>query len=370
MFRASLFTRATVAAACIAATMNASFACTAVDIVAKDKSVIAGRTMEWAFDMEWTIVSMPKGTAVTMSAPPALKLPAATIATTYALVGVSAGVIPGGAIIEGQNSAGLGMSGNFMPGFTEYQTVTPQDKGYVSILAFGTWALGTHATVAELRAALPKTKVWTDASLPTGPTPPFLHWVFTDRSGAGVVVEYVGGELRMYDNAAHVLTNAPTYDWHLTNLRNYLNLSTVGLPSTQVGTVNVTAIGQGGGLVGIPGDYTPPSRFVRSTFLRHNVPQPTTAADAAQVIAHVLNNVDIPIGIAQSRDGNQLVSDYTQWVAIKDLTNNRMMIADYAHRTTWVTLDLNAIFAQTKPTSIKVANLPYPKAIDATKSLM
>lgn len=52
------------------------------------------------------------------------------------------------------------------------------------------------------------------------------------------------------------------------------------------------------------------------------------------------------------------------------MTNNRMMIADHAHRTTWVTLDLNAIFAQTTPTSIKVADLPHPKAIDATKSLL
>lgn len=370
MFRPSRFPRTAVAVACIAAMTNVSLACTAVDIVAKDKSVIAGRTMEWAFDMQWALVSLPKGTPVAMSAPPSLNLPASTVATKYALVGVSAGVIPGGVILEGQNSAGLGMSGNFLPGFTQYQTVTPQDRNYVSILAFGTWALGNHASVAELRAVLPSTKVWTDPSLPTGPTPPTVHWVFTDRSGAGVVVEYVGGELRMYDNVAHVLTNAPTYDWHLTNVRNYLNLSTVGLPSAQVGTVNVTAIGQGGGLVGIPGDYTPPSRFVRSAFLRHNVPQPASAADATQVIAHVLNNVDIPIGIAQSREGGQLVSDYTQWVAIKDLTHNRLTIADYDHRTNWVTLDLDAIFAQTKPTTIKVSDLPYARSVDATKSLM
>ena len=65
----------------------------------------------------------------------------------------------------------------------------------------------------------------------------------------------------------------------------------------------------------------------------------------------------------------QLVSDYTQWVAIKDLTNNRLMFADYNHRLNYVTLDLNVIFAQTKPTSVKVGDLPYPKAIDATKSL-
>lgn len=361
--------RSTVAVVCIIATVHAALACTAVDIVAADRSIVAGRTMEWAFDMKWTLVSAPKGTQLALSAPPSVKLPVVTVATKYAVVGISAGVIPGGALLEGQNSAGLGMSGNFLPGFTQYQTVTQKDKSYVSILAFGSWALGNHGSVAELRAALPTIKVWSDPSLPSGPTPPTLHFVFTDRTGAGVIVEYLNGELRQYDNAAHVLTNAPTYDWHLLNLRNYLNLSTVGVSSLQIGTSNVTAIGQGGGLTGIPGDYTPPARFVRAAFLRHYLVQPKNAAEAAQAIGHVLNTVDIPVGIAQSREGANLVSDYTQWVAIKDLTNNRLMIADYGHRLTYVTLDLNAIFAQSRPVSVLVADLPYPRAVDVTRSL-
>lgn len=348
---------------------NPALACTAVDIVAADRSVIAGRTMEWAFDMQWTVLSIPKGTPLTLDAPPGLKLPAATVATKYAMVGVSPGAVPGHALLEGQNAAGLGMSANFLPGFTQYQTVTSQDRGYVSILSFGNWALGSHATVAELRAALPKIKVWTDPSLPTGPTPPTLHWVFIDRSGAGLVVEYVNGQLQMHDNVAHVLTNAPTYDWHLLNLRNYLNLTALGTASVQVGSANVTALGQGGGMLGIPGDYTPPARFVRAAFLRHYVKAPANAEQAIQAIGHVLNNVDIPIGVAQSRDGGQVVSDYTQFVAIKDLTHNRLLITDYDHRTTYVTLDLDKLFAQDKPTSVKVADLPYPKTIDATGSL-
>ncbi len=108
---------------------------------------------------------------------------------------------------------------------------------------------------------------------------------------------------------------------------------------------------------------------VAVAFLRHNVQQPRDAAEAGQVIGHVLNTVDIPIGIAQSREGSQLVSDYTQWVAIKDLTHHRLVIADYNHRLTYVTLDLDPIFAQSRPTSVMVADLPYPKGIDATRSL-
>ena len=64
------------------------------------------------------------------------------------------------------------------------------------------------------------------------------------------------------------------------------------------------------------------------------------------------------------------MSDYTQWVAIKDLTNNRLLIADYAHRTSYLTIDLNQIFAQDKPASALITGLPYPKVVDGAKVLL
>jgi choloylglycine hydrolase len=362
--------KAVVATAAVAATFNVAQACTAVDIVAADGSVVAGRTMEWAFDMQWTLVSLPKGTSLTMTATPALKLPPVTVSSKYAVVGVKPGIIPGDTLLEGQNSAGLGMSGNFLPGFTEYQTVTPQDKGYVSILGFGAWALGQFATVNELRQALPGIKVWADDTLQSGPTPPTLHFAFTDKSGASIVVEFVDGQQRIFDNVAGVLTNAPTYDWHRSNMRNYLNLSTVAEGSLRIGETNVTALGQGGGLVGIPGDYTPPSRFVRAAFLRHYSTKPRNVDEATELVGHILNTVDIPLGIAQSKVGNEIVSDYTQWIAIKDLTGNRLIITDYNHRTSYLTLDLNKVFAQDKPASVPISALPYPKGVDGTKALI
>lgn len=345
-----------------------AISCTAVDMTAADGIVIAGRTMEWAFDMKWTLTSLPKGTKLALAAPKALGLPVHEIETLYPLVGIGAAVIPGSPLVEGQNAAGLGMSGNFLPGFTTYQTVTPEDRNYVEVLTLGAWALGRFATVDEVRAALETTKVWSDPTAATGPTAPLLHVVFTDRSGASIIVEYVKGELQIHDNVAHVLTNAPTYDWHLLNVRNYLSLSTVGVSSRQIGSADVTALGQGGGLVGLPGDYTPLSRFVRAAFLRHGIVPPKTGDEAAESVAHILNTVDIPIGVAQSeaQDGS-LVSDYTQWVAIKDLTRNRLTIADYSHRLHYLTLDLEPIFARTKSAWKPVADLPYPASVSGAK---
>ena len=214
------------AARCIVGLSLISFiqtgiACTAVNAIAKDGTVVAGRNMDWAFDMKWTLMAMPKGTPVLLSAPAKMNLPSEQLSSKYAFIGVSPAILKGGnAFLEGQNSAGLGMSGNFLPGFTQYQSVTPQDKNYVSIVNLGAFTLGMFSTVKELKQELPKYKVWFDPSEVSGiPTAPWLHFVFTDRSGSSIVIEFVKGEMVIYDNIANTLTNAPTYDWHLNNAR-------------------------------------------------------------------------------------------------------------------------------------------------------
>ena len=337
-------------------------ACTAINLKAKDGTVIAGRTMEWAVDMEWTLTSQPQGSPVLISAPDFLDLPSKTLTSKYAFVGIYPAVIKGSpAILEGQNEAGLGLSGNFLPGFTEYQKVTPQDEEYVSIINFGSLVLGMHSTVKELRAALPNYKVWYNPSEVEGsPTPPWLHFVLTDRSGDSIIVEFVQGQMVIHDNVANVLTNAPTYDWHINNVRNYLSLTDTATTSIVVEGTNVTEIGQGGGLIGLSADYTPPSRFVRATYLTYFAYQPDGSGDAVQLMAHLLNNVDIPKGVSRTTADKQVVSDYTQWVNLKDLENNRMKIASYSSRTNYIEIDLNQVFKSGKSMVWVVDELPYP----------
>ena len=343
--------------------------CTAVDIQAKDGSMIASRTMEWFFDMQWQVVSVPQGSEFQMTAPSTAHLAPVAKHTKYGIVGVAPGIIPGITFVEGQNTAGLGMSGNFLPGFTQYQTVTPQDKEYISILGFGTWALGSFANVAELEAALPNIKVWYDSSLESGPTAPTLHFVFNDRSGQGIVVEFVDGEMKIYKNKAHILTNAPTYDWQLTNLRNYINITDTIKSAVKVNDINVTALGSGGNTMALRADYSPPSRFVRTAFLRWNTPQPETANDARQLTAHILNNVDIPEGVAGEVVGKQTAWDRTQWIALKDLSNNQLYIADYDHRTNFVKIDLDQLTQTNGITKKAIRSLPYTSPTDVTSSL-
>ena len=252
--------------------------------MAADKSVIAGRTMEWAFDMQWTLVSLPKGSPVAMTAPPSLNLPTTNGASKYAVVGVKPAIIPGDTLLEGQNSAGLGMSGNFLPGFTQYQTVTPQDKSYVSILGFGAWVLGQFATVAEVRAGAGRHQGvgrQLAAERPDAAHPSFRLHRQERRQHRRRVRQRPAAHLRQRRRRADQRADLRLAGHQSAQLPQPLDRRRL---ASQVGEANVTALGQGGGLVGIPGDYTPPSRFVRCAFLRHYATQPKTADEAIQLI--------------------------------------------------------------------------------------
>lgn len=344
-----------------------ALACTAVDIQAMDGTMVAGRTMEWAFDMKWQLSYYPKGSQYNLAAPENSQLPAIPVTSKYALFGIGT-ALENNALLEGQNSEGLGISGNFLPGFTEYQKVTSKDTQYLSVLDFVKFVLGNFANVDEVKAKLPAYKVWAPhiKNLPIEPT---IHFLISDKSGSTVVIEFIHGEMRLFDKTAQVLTNSPSYDWHMINIRNYLNLSNTAVNQrTSDAGYDVTQLGQGGGALGLPGDYTPPSRFVRTTFLKHFSTTPKDANGAVELVGHILNDVDIPIGVVATSKNGKTIPDYTQWVAIKDITHNRFYFSDYNHRLTFVNIDLNQIFSSPKAFVLPIEKITYPSN-DITKSL-
>lgn len=336
-----------------------ALACTTVEIQAKDGSVVAGRTMEWAYDMQWNLLFYPQGSSYELTAPNKSGHKLHTMVSRYAVLGIGTG-LEANAMLEGQNSAGLGISGNFLPGFTQYQEVNSKDKKYVSVLEFTRFVLSNYATVSEVKKALPEYKVWAP-KLDNLPVEPSIHFLISDKSGANIVIEFINGKMKIFDKTAGVMTNSPNYNWHMINIRNYVNLSNDGVSvrnNNQLGSV--TAFGQGGGAVGLPGDYTPPSRFVKTAFLKYFADQPANATGAVNLADHILNNVDIPIGVISSVESGNTTSDYTQWVAIKDLSNNQLAFSDYQHRTNFITVNLASLIANGKALAIPVNKLPYP----------
>jgi choloylglycine hydrolase len=236
--------------------------------------------------------------------------------------------------VDGMNEAGLSFEALYLPGETQYQRL-PQDRDSVGVpyYAFGDWVLSQFESVEEVRAALDGIIVF-EEMLPgfNGMIFP-LHFAVYDATGKGIVIEFVNGQRKVYDNQIGVMTNSPQYDWQVTNLRNYVNFSPVNPTPTVQGGITFAATGQGAGMLGMPGDYTPPSRFVKVAKLLQFVDPAADALSAVNIAQHVMNNVDIASGTVVANDRGTLSKEYTQWVVFKDLTHKTLYYRTYNNLT-------------------------------------
>jgi choloylglycine hydrolase len=331
----------TVALAAAAAAPHDADACTGITLKAEDGSTVFARTMELGGGLvQWGLVVVPRGTSYVGSTPwgsPGVKWTA-----KYAFTGANAFGLPH--VADGVNEAGLATGVFMFAHYAQYQKVTERDADKtLGPFELATWILSNYATVAEVEEGLPRVKV-ADVAFEApgwGGGAPF-HWLVVDESGAAVVVEYVGGELNIHNNPVGVITNAPTFDWHLTNLKGYVNLSPQDVPGLELGSLSLTEFGHGTGLHGLPGDFTPPSRFVRAAFLKNAVVPVKTADEAVVQAFHVLNQFDITLGTVRGAGpAGQPMLEQTDWTSAADLKNRRYYIHTVATRRIH-TVDLTA----------------------------
>jgi choloylglycine hydrolase len=161
---------------------------------------------------------------------------------------------------------------------------------------------------------------------------PPAHYVVHDASGKSIAVEYTDSKLNIYDNPLGVMTNSPAFDWQMANLRNYVNFSLTDLPPVQVGSVKLIPFGQGSGMLGLPGDFTPPSRFVRAVAFSQSVLPSQTGYEAILQAFHILNDFDIAKGASRGRDTDEhgnIVADYTLWTSASDLKAKRFYFRSF-----------------------------------------
>lgn len=209
------------------------------------------------------------------------------------------------------------------------QDVPEQKCGMtVSSLYFPVWLLGNFATVKELREALKKD------SFPLVFEAKFVefsfdeHYSITDKTGDGIVIEFTEQGRQVHDNTVGVVTNAPPYDFHMLNLRNYVHISKYAHEPLVLGKDQFNATGEGSGLLGIPGDLTPTSRLVRAALLTHFAAPAKTSIEAVNLALHIMNTVDIPHGVISDHK-HEPFADYTSWVVAKDLANNALYFRTY-----------------------------------------
>lgn len=231
-----------------------------------------------------------------------------------------------GWIVDGVNEQGLSFGALWFPG-SIYPEVPAGELSYtIGLSDVGRWILGSFANVKEVKEGLESVHIYPQKIEAIGAVPP-VHLSIHDREGKSLVIEFIDGKMEICNNDVGVLTNAPKFSWHRTNLENYLNLSAVNVKPVNLDGTVLSPTGQGSGLLGLPGDWTPPSRFVRMALFKQFVKKPYLAKENSNLAFHLLNTVDIPYGTVRSDTGKNF--EYTQWIVVKDLSNGVVYYRTY-----------------------------------------
>lgn len=295
-----------------------SIACTGISLTAKDGSYVQARTIEGAaLKLISEYVIIPRGLEMQSYTPNALN--GLKFTAKYGVVGLC--VVQKEFIAEGINEAGLSTGLFFFPNYGRYLPYNPAEAEHsVGDLQLNAWMLSQFATVDEVMQAINSGAVRVvglDAES-------VVHYRIGDKSGRQVVLEFVDGKPHFYENTVGVITNSPGFPWHLANLNNYVNLFPGSAPNQLLGEQALSPFGGNSGMLGLPGDATPPSRFVRAAFFRNTAPQQPDGFSTITQCFHILNNFDIPIGIEHKAGQGPHIPSATQWTSAIDLTNGKV----------------------------------------------
>lgn len=303
-----------------------AFMCTGIRLKAKNSAVLYGRTMEFDKDIESTILVVPRNYSF-VGTTPLENVEGLRWKSKYAVVGANASGVTH--FVDGVNEVGLAGGLFYFSGCAEYQDVDASTiNNSIAPSELMTWILTTCATVHEVKQALATLRVSKTVFKPWGFIPP-IHAIVHDDIGNSLVIEYVNGSLHLYDNPLGVITNSPTFDWHLTNLKNYTALFACAQRKMQ-GRANVPAIQMHElGSLGLPGDFSSTSRFVRAAFFSQIIVPSDNEDETRDLLFHLLNLFDIPIGMVGERLGTY---DYTQWTSVCDLRNKKYYFHTYENR--------------------------------------
>lgn len=291
--------------------------CTAVSFVTKDHYF--GRNLDYEFSYEESIVITPGKYSFSFrnemvnkyeSGIECEQMQEAYKDKKFAMIGVAYVVNNYPLYYDAVNEKGLGMAGLLFAGNAVYVPIEKEgipvycsrkasefgeekkEDGsvYVASYEFIPWILRRCSNV-ESAVQLLKRICITDQEFSRELPPSPLHWMLADQNST-IVVEAVEGGLKIYDNPVHVLTNNPTFDYHLMNLSNYTALSAYEPDEFFCNTVSLPAYSRGMGGIGLPGDLSSTSRFVRAAFTRMNSVCGESEKESVSQFFHILGSVE------------------------------------------------------------------------------
>lgn len=294
--------------------------CTALTLQTAQGNTFFGRTMDFSYVLEPEIYVIPKGYSWNNL------LNTHTIRNHYSVMGIGQDIHPV-TLADGVNEMGFAAAALYFPGYAAYDAIIPQDTSHIAIAALElvNFLLAQCSCVAQAASLLRVIRI-VGLTDPVTDTVAPLHWLIADKSGRAMTIEKTADGLGLMENNVGVLSNSPDFKWHMTNLRNYMNVFPWQNPEVDWGTIALTPFGQGAGTQGLPGDYTPPGRFVRTAWLKSHTPLPAETSAAINTCFHLLDSVTIP---KWSVITQRAVPDYTQYTAFMDLSHQRYYFKTY-----------------------------------------
>ena len=268
--------------------------CTAASY--KTENFYFGRTLDYEMSYGEEIVIMPRSFPLKFRNMGELD-------SHYAIIGTAhvAGGCP--LFYDGANEKGLAMAGLNFVGNAYYFDNAPQ-KDNIPQFEFIPWILGKCADLAEAKELLGRINITKEPFSPQLPAGQ-LHWIIADKTGS-VVVESVRDGLKIYDDPVGVLTNNPPFDRQLFNLNNYMHLSPRDPKNTFSDALDLTAYSRGMGGMGLPGDLSSQSRFVRCAFVKMNSRSGSGEAESVSQFFHILGSVDQQRGCCEVNGGYEI----------------------------------------------------------------
>lgn len=275
--------------------------CTAVTYKTKDHYF--GRTLDLEYSYQETVTVTPRNFPLRFRNGRILKnhgamIGMATVAEGYPLY------------YEAANEWGLSMAGLNFPGNACYFPEDPR-KDNITPFEFIPWILGQCRDLQEARERLERINLWKldfSEQMPLSP----LHWIIAARENA-ITVECVQEGLKIYENPVGVLTNNPCFDYHMIHLGEYLNL-TCQEPENRFGQVELIPYCKGMGGIGLPGDLSSASRFVRAAFVKLNSVSGDSENESISQFFHILGAVEQQRGCVRLENGMYEITGYTSCI--------------------------------------------------------
>lgn len=274
--------------------------CTAATYITKN--TYFGRNLDYEFSYGEQLVIIPRNFPFSFRE-------AGTISSHYAIVGIAYVADGYPLLYDGANEKGLGVAGlNFVGNAVYNDHVDAKDN--VAQFEFLPWILSQCATVAEAKALLTKMNfrnINFSDQLPASE----LHWIISDLTGASIVVESVADGLKVYDNPVGVLTNNPPFDKQLLQLSNYQHLSAKAPVNNLAPSIDFSTYSRGMGAIGLPGDLSSESRFVKAAFTKLNSVSADDEISSINQFFHILHSVDQQRGCCNLGDNKYEITIFS-----------------------------------------------------------